>query len=75
MKRTDFFIMLGITAAAGTALGILSDRRHPEKGGLIGAAAGIVSGSVAAGMYHYITAHNIPYYSTSSALYDELDTI
>ena len=75
MKRSHYFIWLGIAAAAGTALGMLSDRKHPAKGGLLGATAGVVAGSVATGVYHYITADQVPYYSRSSSQYEELDTI
>lgn len=73
MKTSDYIIWLGVATAAGTALGRLSDRRHPAKGSLLGATAGMVAGSVAAGVYHYITTNRIPYYSSASSLYDELD--
>jgi len=75
MKRSHYFIWLGIAAATGSALGMLSDRKHPAKGGLLGATAGVVAGSVATGVYHYITADQVPYYSRSSSQYEELDTI
>ena len=75
MKKADYLILLGIAAAAGTTLGILADRRHPGKGGILGATAGIIAGSVAAGVYQYIEANRIPYYSSASSLYDELDLI
>jgi hypothetical protein len=75
MKKADYLILLGIAAAAGTTLGILADRRYPAKGGILGATAGIVAGSVAAGVYQYIEANRIPYYSSASSLYDELDLI
>lgn len=73
MKKTDYLILLGIAAAAGTAAGMLSDRKKPVKGGLIGATACIVAGSVAAGVYHYVTAEKVPYYSASSPLYGEIE--
>jgi hypothetical protein len=76
MKRSHYIIWLGIATAAGTALGILSDRKHPAKGSLLGATAGVVAGSVAAGVYQYVTSgDSVPYYSKSSDLYNELDTI
>jgi hypothetical protein len=75
MKKADYLILLGIAAAAGTALGMLADRRHPAKGGILGASAGVVAGSVAAGVYHYMETNRIPYYSSASSLYDELDLI
>jgi len=74
MKRSHYFIWLGISAAAGAVLGMLSDRKEPAKGGLIGTAAGVVAGSVAAGIYHQLTREQIPYYSKSSPLYDEIST-
>jgi hypothetical protein len=76
MKKSHYLIWLGISAAAGTFLGILADRKHPAKGSLFGAAAGVVAGSVVAGVYQYITAgEKVPYYSKSSPLYDELNTL
>ncbi|MGC2061911.1 MAG: hypothetical protein WA610_02965 [Thermodesulfovibrionales bacterium] len=75
MKKTDYLIWLGIAAAAGTAAGILSDRKKPAKSGLIGAAACIVASSVAAGVYHYVTEEKVPYYSASSPLYEKLDPV
>jgi hypothetical protein len=76
MKRSHYLIWLGISAAAGTALGMFADRRHPLKGGLIGIAAGVVAGSVASVAYQYVASREkIPYYSKSSPLYDELNTI
>lgn len=76
MKKSDYLILLGISAAAGTALGMLVDRKNPAKGSLLGATAGIVAGSVAARVYHYITSgEKVPYYSKSSPLYDEISTI
>jgi hypothetical protein len=76
MRKSDYLILLGVAAAAGTVLGMLSDRRHPGKGGLAGATAGIVAASAGAGMYHYIAnVRNIPYYSSESSLYEDLNTI
>jgi hypothetical protein len=75
MKKTDYLILLGIAAAAGTAAGIFSDRKKPAKSGLIGATACILAGSVAAGVYHYVTAEKVPYYSASSSLYEEIDPV
>ncbi|MDQ7788021.1 MAG: hypothetical protein RDU01_10465 [Thermodesulfovibrionales bacterium] len=76
MKRSHYLLWLGISAAAGTALGMFTDRRHPLKGGLIGITAGVVAGSVASAAYHYVSSREkIPYYSKSSPFYDELNTI
>lgn len=75
MKKTDYLIWIGIAAAAGAAAGMLSDRKNPARGGLIGATACTAAGSVAAGVYHYVTENKIPYYSTASPLYEELDPV
>jgi hypothetical protein len=75
MKKSDYIVWLGVATAAGTALGMLSDRKHPAKGSLLGATAGMIAGSVAAGVYEYISSEKIPYYSTKSSLYDDLDLI
>jgi hypothetical protein len=76
MKKSDYLILLGISAAAGTVLGMLVDRKNPAKGSLLGATAGIVAGSVAAGFYQYITsAEKVPYYSKSSPFYDDSSMI
>ena len=76
MKKSHYLIWLGISVAAGTVLGLLADRKQPAKGSLFGAAAGFVAGSVVAGVYQYVTAgEKVPYYSKSSPLYDEPDTL
>ena len=75
MNKTTYLLLLGISAAAGTALGMLADRRQPAKGGIFGAAAGVVAGSVAAGVYQYIEKNKIPYYSSASSLYEDLDLL
>jgi hypothetical protein len=75
MNKANYLLVLGIAAAAGTALGMLVDQRHPAKGGILGAAAGVVASSVAAGIYHYIEVNKIPYYSSASSLYNDLDLL
>ena len=76
MKKSHYLIWLGISTAAGTVLGLLADRKRPVKGSLFGATAGVIAGSVVAGVYQYVTAgERVPYYSKSSPLYDELDTL
>lgn len=75
MKKSDYILWLGMATAAGTALGMLSDRRHPAKGSLLGATAGLVAGSVAAGVYVYISSEKVPYYSTESSLYSDIDAV
>jgi hypothetical protein len=73
MKRSHYLIWLCVSAAAGTAIGMLSERKHAAKAGLMGATAGIVAGSVAAATYEYVTSkEKLPYYSELSPLYDEI---
>jgi hypothetical protein len=73
MKRSHYLIWLGVAAAAGTTIGMLSERENTARGGLLGATAGIVAGSVAAGVYAYVTTReSYPYYSEVSPLYDEI---
>jgi hypothetical protein len=73
MKRSNYLIWLCVSAAAGTAIGMLTERKQKVKGGLLGAAAGIVAGSVAAGVYvHVVEGERLPYYSEFSPLYDEI---
>ena len=62
-----------MAVAAGTAVGLLTKQKDIAKGGLLGAAVGVVAGSVAAGVYEYVTRDEIPYYSSLSPLYDEAD--
>lgn len=75
MKKADYIIWLGVATAAGTALGMLADKRHPAKGSLLGATAGMVAGSVAAGVYEYVSMEKIPYYSKESLLYEDINTV
>ena len=73
MKRSNYLILLCVSAAAGTAIGMLAERKQKVKGGLLGAATGIVAGSVAAAAYEYVTSkEKLPYYSELSSLYDEI---
>ena len=72
MKPSKYLICLCASAAAGTAIGMLSNRKHTVKSGVLGAVAGVVAGSVAAGAYEYITSREkYPYYSELSSLYEE----
>lgn len=73
MKKSEYIIWIGMAAIAGTAIGLLAGRKHTVKSGLLGAAAGVVAGSVAAGVYEYATREDIPYYSSLSPMYDEAD--
>jgi hypothetical protein len=72
MKKLNYLIILGVTTAAGTAVGILSKQKKPGHGGLFGAAVGALAGSVAAGIYDRISTQNdkVTYYSTSSPMYE-----
>jgi ammonia channel protein AmtB len=73
MKRSNYLILLCVAAAAGTAIGMFTERKQSVKGGLLGAATGIVAGSVAAATYEYVTSREkFPYYSELSPLYDEI---
>ena len=73
MKRSHYFIWLCVSAAAGIAIGMLSENKHAAKAGLMGATAGIVAGSVAAATYEYVTSkEKLPYYSELSPLYEEI---
>lgn len=75
MGKKDYIILVGIAAAAGSFAGMLSDRKKPAEGGLLGAAAAVVAASVAAGVYQHVTSEKVPYYSSQSSLYDELDPV
>ena len=75
MKKSDYILWVGVATAAGTALGMLSDRKHPAKGSLLGATAGMFAGSVAAGVYEYISSEKVPYYSKVSSLYEDIDAV
>jgi hypothetical protein len=73
MKRSNYLIWLGVSAAVGTAIGMFAGRKQRVRGGLLGATAGIVAGSVAAGVYeHTVEGESLPYYSEFSRLYDEV---
>lgn len=75
MKRSHYLIWLCVSAAAGTAIGMLSEREHSAKAGLMGATAGIVAGSVAAATYEYVTSkEKLPYYSELSPMYEEIES-
>lgn len=75
MKRSEYMLWLGVAAAAGSALGLVSDRKAPGQGALLGAAAGLAAGSVAAGFYHYVTRDAIPFYTHESLFYEDPDTL
>ena len=74
MKDRSYLIMLG-AAFAGAAVGMLNDRKHPLKGGFLGAAAGAAAGAVTAVLFESADKEEVPFYSSSSLLYDEENTI
>ena len=77
MKRSNYLIWLGIATVTGTAAGLLSNQRHPQKGGLIGAAAGVIAGTVTAKLYKCITEEDegVSYYTKSLPLYEDSNDI
>lgn len=69
-KDPGYLLILGITAAAGAAAGMISNRRHTAQGGLIGAASGLLAGAVTAELYRRKRLYDsIDFYSSSSELY------
>lgn len=76
MKNNKYLLLLGIAAAAGAAAGVLSDRKHPAQGGLLGAAAGLLAGSVSVSVHKMLTEDDgYTYYSQSSPLYEAADDL
>ena len=76
MKKNDYLIWLGISAAAGTVVGTVLNEKNPKKGGLIGALAGVITGSVAIEVYERMTDDDgIIYYTKSSPQYENPDAI
>ncbi|MBZ0157472.1 MAG: hypothetical protein K8I29_14840 [Alphaproteobacteria bacterium] len=75
MIKAKYLLWLGISSAAGAATGILSHRKSPEQGGLIGAAVGFLAGSLAVEMHRRLADEDdgISYYSKSSPLYEDFD--
>jgi hypothetical protein len=73
-KRSPYMIWLCAGASAGAAVGLCAGRKRPVKAGLIGAAAGIIAGSVAAEVYDYMSRQRVPFYTSLSPLYEEQDT-
>jgi len=72
MIGSRYLLMLGVSAAAGTALGMLSDTLRPVRGGLLGMALGAMAGSAAAGVCRCAAGNeDVPYYSSSSPLYED----
>lgn len=76
MKRSQGLFILGLAAVAGSAAAALMDRRHPVRAGLIGAAAGMAAGVFGAGLYNRVRAgDDVPYFSSSSPLYADQETL
>lgn len=73
MKREEYIVWMGLAAAAGTAIGMLAERKNPAKGGFLGAAAGLLACSVAAGICEYTSRDEVPFYSSLSPLYEEAE--
>ncbi len=73
MDKTDYLIWFGMAAVAGGAIGLLAGREKPVKSGLLGAAAGVAAGVVAAGVYEYANREEIPFYTSLSPLYEEAE--
>ena len=54
-------------------MGMIMERKQRVKSCLLGAAAGIVAGAVAARVYeHVVEGESIPFYSEFSPLYDDI---
>lgn len=69
-------MVLGMAAATGTVVGMYARRERPVRGALLGAAAGALAGAAATGVFDHMTRdRNIPYYSSSSPLYEDRDPI
>jgi len=78
MQESKYLLLLGMSAAAGSLTGILSNKRNPGLGALLGAAAGAAVGTVAAALYDHVkdlTDDGVDYYSDTSPLYQEFDDI
>jgi len=74
MKNSRYLLWLGVATAAGTAAGMLADRREPARGGLLGGAAGMIAASVVTGFRECVSSRkSVPFYSSSSPLYDDTD--
>ncbi len=78
MNKSKYFITLGTAAAAGAAAGMLSNRRKPGLGGLLGAVAGLTTAAFAALAYDQLEGRKddgIDYYTETSPLYQDFDDI
>ncbi len=78
MRESRFWLILGISAAAGSVAGMLSTRKNPELGALLGAAAGAAAGTLAASLYNrakFLADDGVDYYSETSPLYQGFDDV
>ena len=77
MKKRNDFLVIGLSAAAGAAAGILSNRKKPGQGCLIGAIAGAIAGAAATELINRNSPvdDGIGYYSNSSPQYEDSEDI
>jgi stage V sporulation protein SpoVS len=78
MQESKYLLLVGLSAAAGSVAGILSNRKNPEIGALFGAAAGAATGAIAAALYNHaknLADDGVDYYSETSPLYQGFDDI
>jgi len=78
MHDSKYLLMLGISTAAGSLTGILSNKRNPGLGALFGAAAGAAAGTIAAALYDHVmdlTDDGVDFYSETSPLYQGFDDV
>lgn len=71
MKKTKYLISLGVAAATGTAVGLLSSHKRPVQNGILGAIAGTLASLAITELYRYTSDnYKAGFYSKSSRLYD-----
>ncbi|MGO9378716.1 MAG: hypothetical protein ACLPN1_17040 [Dissulfurispiraceae bacterium] len=78
MNKSKYLITLGISATAGALAGIISTRKNPALGGVVGAAAGAAVAAIAVSSYTRLMEQaddGIDYYSETSPLYHGFDDI
>ena len=78
MKESKYLLLLGILAATGAATGILSNRKKPELGSLLGAMAGVAAAALVTFTYKGLKEqedNDIDYYSETSPLYQDFDDL
>lgn len=76
MRNSLYLMVLGMAAATGTVVGMYSHKERPVRGALWGAAAGALAGAAAAGVFDHMTRdQDIPFYSSSSPLYEDIESV